>query len=403
MNHRRVLISGAGIAGPALAYWLERRGFEPTLVEHAPAPRGGGYMIDVWGTGWEAVKRMGLAARVRDTGYLMQGLSVVNRDGKQVARLDSSQYSETMSRSGQDGYFISILRGDLAQAIYAQIDGRVEALFDDSIETLHQDADGVDVTFRHAAPRRFDLVIGADGLHSRVRELAFGSESQYVHPLGYGTASFTIADYPHRSETRYVSYCAPGRQVARYALRDNRTAFFFVFVDRDGQRTARIDDTAARESLNAMYGDAGWECREILDAMRRSNDLYFDTVSQTRMDRWHTGRVVLLGDACFCPSLLAGEGSAFAMLGAYILAGELQQADGDPAIAFTRYHQRLQTFIQRKQKTAKRYGSWFAPATRFGVATRNIVTGLMNTPPLTGWLMRSMIRDQFAFPDYPKT
>lgn len=401
MHNRNVLISGAGIAGPALAYWLLRRGFKPTLVERAPAPRGGGYMIDVWGTGWEAVKRMGLADRVRRDGYLMDGLSVVDDNGRQIARLDSRRYAEAMNSNGADGYFVSLLRGDLAQAIYALVDGRVDAIFGDSIASIEQDADGVDVAFEHAAPRRFNLVIGADGLHSRVRELAFGEESAFVHPLGYGTASFTIADYPHRHETRYVSHGAPGRQVTRYALRDNRSAFFFVFVDRDGRLTAPSDRHDARATLDELYRDAGWECPEILNAMRHSDDLYFDAVSQTRMTAWHGGRVALLGDACFCPSLLAGEGSAFAMLGAYVLAGELQLADGDPHVAFARYQQRLAPFMQRKQQAAKRYGSWFAPATRLGLSIRNIVTTLANTPPLTGWIMRSMIRDQFAFPDYP--
>ncbi|HET7299534.1 MAG TPA: hypothetical protein VFJ01_02690, partial [Oleiagrimonas sp.] len=181
----------------------------------------------------------------------------------------------------------------------------------------------------------------------------------------------------------------------------NRSAFFFVFTDRDGRFTGHPGQVDPQAVLNDLYGDAGWECPEILEAIRHSDDLYFDAVSQTRMDHWHTGRVALLGDACFCPSLLAGEGSAFAMLGAYILAGELQQADGDPAIACTRYHERMRAFIQRKQKTAKRYGSWFAPATRLGVTARNLATRLANTPPLTRWLMHSMISDQFTFPEYP--
>ncbi len=403
MQNRNVLISGAGIAGPALAYWLLRRGFRPTLVERAPAPRGGGYMIDVWGTGWEAVKRMGLAERVRRDGYLMEGLSVVNRKGRQVAHLDSLRYAEAMNRGEADGYFVSLLRGDLAQAIYALVDGQVEAIFDDAIASIEQDADGVDVVFEHASPRRFDLVIGADGLHSRVRELAFGEESAFVHPLGYGTASFTIADYPHRHETRYVSYNVPGRQVTRYALRGNRSAFLFVFVDRDGRLAAPAARHDARGTLDKLYRDAGWECTDILDAMRHCDDLYFDAVCQTRMASWHDGRVALLGDACFCPSLLAGEGSAFAMLGAYVLAGELQLADGDPGVAFARYQQRLAAFMQRKQRSAKRYGQWFAPATRPGVSMRNLVTTLANTPPLTSWIMHSLIRDQFDFPDYPDT
>lgn len=395
MHTRTVLISGAGIAGPALAYWLLRRGFVPTLVERAPAPRSGGYMIDVWGIGWQCVERMQLLPRICREGYHMERLSLVDRHGRQVAKLDSSQYGKALQ-----GKFISVLRGDLATTIYAQIDGQVETLFGDSIEAITQDADSVDVQFRHAAPRRFDLVIGADGLHSKVRELVFGAHARFEHHLGYGTASFTCADYPHRDESRYVSYCAPGCQVARYALRDNRSAFFFVFTDPGGRRTAAPNQ--AKATLDALYARQGWECDEILAAMHASDDLYFDAVSQTRMENWYHGHVALLGDACFCPSLLAGEGSALAMLGAHVLAGELQLADGDPAIAFARYQQRLQGFIGRKQKSAARYGRWFAPATRLGVSMRNLATTVMNTPPFSNWALRGMLGNQFAFPAYPE-
>ncbi|HET8553303.1 MAG TPA: FAD-dependent monooxygenase [Rhodanobacteraceae bacterium] len=397
MNTRHVLISGAGIAGPSLAYWLLKRGFAPTLVEQAPAPRGGGYMIDVWGVGWKSAERMGLLPRILRDGYRMDGLSIVNRHGRQVARMDSRHFGEAL-----DGNFISLLRGDLAMAIHARIDGKAEMLFDDGIEAIDQDDTGVNVTFRHAAPRRFDLVIGADGLHSRVRELVFGPHARFERSMGLGTASFIVPDYPHRDETRYVSYCVPGRQVARYALRDNRTAFFFVFADPDGQVIAqgRSDPRAA---LAQLYAHAGWECADITHAMQDCEELYFDSVNQVHMPHWHRGRVALLGDAAFCPSLLAGEGSAFAMLGAYVLAGELQQAEGHPATAFAAYEGHLQAYLRRKQKAAARLGHWFVPTTRPGVLMRNLVTTLANTPPFSRWILRDMINDGFVFPAYAAT
>lgn len=389
MKNRNILISGAGIAGPTLAYWLLRSGFTPTLVERAPTLRRGGYMIDFWGVGWDIAERMHLLERLLEDGYRMEEVRLVNAAGDRVARLDARAY-----RSATGGKFISVLRSDLARGIYSLIDGRVETIFDDTVQSILQDGDGVDVVFERSASRRFDLVIGADGLHSAVRNAVFGEESRFEHYLGYRTASFTVTGYPHRDEgCVYVSYCAPGRQAARYSLRGNRTAFFFVFID-----PARERDRS-KETLRRVYGDAGWECPAILEAMESSEDLYFDVISQIRMDRWSSGRVALVGDACFCPSLLAGQGSAFAMAGAYLLAGELRAAGGDYTCAFARYQALFQPFVEKKQKGVKRLGGWFAPKTRFGIQVRNWTTNLMNAPLLSSWMVNRLLADRFELPE----
>lgn len=395
MTNRNILISGAGIAGPTLAYWLLRWGFTPTLIEQAPLPRTGGYMIDFWGLGWNVAERMHLIPRLLSTGYQMEELRLVNGDGRRVAALDAQVF-----RTAAGEQFTSLLRGDLASAIYSLIGSDVETIFADSIHSLRQDETGVDVVFQRSAPRRFDLVIGCDGLHSTVRSAVFGGENRFEHYLGYKAASFSVAGYPHRDDGIYVSYCTPGRQIARYSLRDGRTAFFFVFLDRSDRYPVRRATNECKAILRRVFGDAGWECPAILDAMNSSGDLYFDAVSQTRMEHWYNGRVALLGDACFCPSLLAGQGSSFAMAGAYLLAGELKAAAGNPLVAFPRYQSLFKPFIDGKQKGTKWVGGWFAPKTQVGVNIRTMVTRLMNYPFVSAWMMKSLFADRFELPQY---
>jgi len=393
---QNILISGAGIAGPTLAYWLLRRGFAPTIIEQAPSPRAGGYVIDFWGLGWEVAERMGLIPLLLRDGYRMNEVRLVNRSGRPVARLDVDVF-----RAAAEDRFISIHRGDLASGIYSLIDGKVETIFGDSIATIQQDSDGVDVSFAHAAPRRFDLVIGADGLHSNVRRLVFGGESRFERYLGYYAASFNTSDYPVRDQGVYVSYALPGRRLGRYALRDGRTTFFFVFIGPPHPYQERRDKPEQKAALIQAFGDAGWECPAILDAMTSSNDLFFDAVSQIRMDRWSEGRVALLGDACFCPSLLAGQGSALAMAGAYVLAAELEAAGGNHAIALGNYQQRFKPFIDGKQKSAVRSAGWFAPRTRLSVQMRNQATRFMNMPLISTWMVKRVFADQFDLSALP--
>ncbi|MGH9585978.1 MAG: FAD-binding domain [Acidobacteriaceae bacterium] len=393
---RSILISGAGIAGPTLAYWLLRRGFTPTIVEQAPSPRPGGYVIDFWGLGWEVAERMGLTPLLLRDGYRMNEVRLVNRSGQRVARLDVEVF-----RAAAEDRFISIHRGDLARGIYSLIDGKVETIFGDSIAAIQQDPDGVNVSFGHSAPRRFDLVVGADGLHSNVRRLVFGDEGRFERYLGYYAASFNTPDYPVRDNGVYVSYALPGRQLGRYALRDGHTTFFFVFIGPPHPYRERMDKAEQKAALRQAFGDAGWECPAILDAMKCSNDLFFDAVSQVRMDRWADGRVTLLGDACSCPSLLAGQGSALAMGGAYVLASELQAAGGDYAMALENYQRRFKPFIDGKQKGAVRSAGWFAPRTRLSVQMRNQATRFMNMPLISTWMVKRMFADQFDLSALP--
>jgi len=332
MPAKSILICGAGIAGPALAYWLTRYGFEPTLIERAPSFRDGGYMIDVWGTGYEILERYGLLDEARARGYVFDRLQFVDEKGREV-----SGFGGEIFRGAFDDRFFSVPRGDLARVLYETIDGKVETIFGTTIRTLAEDDRGVAVEFTNGETRRFDLVVGAGGLHSPVRDMVFGPEDAFEKYLGYCVASFITTDYPHRDEGTYLSFARPGRQISRYAMRGGQTAFLLVYAADSPPAVAPHDIAAQKRLLHERFGGDGWECPEILARLDASGDLYFDPVEQIRMPQWSRGRVVLLGDAAYCPSLLAGAGSAFAMLGAYILAGELHKARGDHGIAFSLY------------------------------------------------------------------
>jgi 2-polyprenyl-6-methoxyphenol hydroxylase-like FAD-dependent oxidoreductase len=386
-----VLISGAGIAGPTLAYWLLRHGFEPTVVERAPAPRTEGYMIDFWGVGYEVAERMGLLPHLEEDGYRIREVRLVNASGERVAGFDAD-----VLRAVSRGRFLSLLRGDLAHRLYQLVAERVELLFGDSVAALEQDAGGVTVTFEHAPVRRFDLVVGADGLRSGVRSLVFHGVGE--RHLGYYTAAFCSGSYPHRDPGSYVSYTVPGRQVARYALRDGRSAFFFVFARDEPLAITEHDVAAQRQALWETYAAAGWECREILEAMDQADGLYFDAVAQIRLASWSRGRVALVGDAAYCPSLLAGQGAALAMAGAYTLARALGAAAGDHRTGFAEYQRRFKPFADAKQRGAEYFGGWFAPRTRLGLGFRNVATRLMNLRAVARLVLEPALEDRYSLP-----
>ena len=396
MPRRPILISGAGIAGCTLAWWLLRRGFAPMLVERAPRFRTGGYVIDFWGAGFDVAERMDLIPALRAAGYVFNRLSFVSRTG----RLRSSMGGDSLTHA-LGGRFLSIARGDLATAIYSSIERDAESMFGDFITGIEQAGDRVEATFEHGAPRAFDAVIGADGLHSAVRNIAFGAGAKNERFLGFYAASFLTEGYPVREEGTYLSYAAPRRQITRYSLRDDGTGILFVFRSPHEVPGLLEDPAARKEILRRTFSRDPWvEWPSIEERLEACGDLYFDAMSQIEMPRWSAGRAALVGDAAFCPSLLAGEGSALAMAGAYILAGEIERSEGDYASAFAAYERQFRPFIERRQKAARGFASSFAPETALGLFLRDQVLHLGAIPFVADYITRRMIADRFTLPDY---
>jgi 2-polyprenyl-6-methoxyphenol hydroxylase-like FAD-dependent oxidoreductase len=389
-----VLISGAGIAGPALAYWLLHHGFTVTIVESSKERRQEGFIIDFWGAGYDVAEKMGLLPAVHETSYDVREVRLVNARGRKVGGFDAPLF-----RRATRGRYTSLLRGDLARVLLESVEERTEMVFDDSITALEERSNGVLVRFERAAARRFDLVIGADGLHSRVRELAFGPESRFDRFLGYSVAAFAVRGYQPRDEGVYVSYGFPRRQIARFAMRDDRTMFLLVSADDPGSIAAAADRDTQRTYLKSRFAHVGWESAQIVGLLDSVEKPYFDRVSQIRMQCWSTSHIALVGDAAYCPSLLAGEGASLAILGAYVLAGELA-ANDSPTIAFARYRDKLHHLMNRKQKAAERFAGTFAPKTPLGLFLRNELSRALTIPILADLAMRQTLRDDFDLPSY---
>ena len=388
----RVGINGIGVAGPTLAYWLRRSGHEPVLFEDSPALRTGGYLIDFWGLGYEIAERMGLVPTLRERCYEMQRMRMVDHDGREEAEMEVAPMRELLQ-----GRFISLARADLAAALFGACDG-IPAHFGVSVTAIEQNDAGVIATLSDGRRERFDLVVGADGLHSHVRELAFGPEAQFESSLGCYVAAFRITGYPHRDELSYVSHTVLKRQVARVALRNDETLILLVC------RAELIDSDLARDrkkaALRRAFGDMSWEVPEILHAMDQVDDVYFDRVSQIHLPRWNSGRVCLLGDAAACPSLLAGEGAGLAMTEAYVLAGELHRTGGDVTRAFAAYDARLRSFVTAKQKAAVRLRGFFAPETALALKARKVAIDALGIAFFTKWLLARFLQDDLDLPKY---
>jgi 2-polyprenyl-6-methoxyphenol hydroxylase-like FAD-dependent oxidoreductase len=391
----KIAIVGAGIAGPTLAYWLWRFGHEPTLIEKAPRLRTGGYVVDFWGGGYAVAERMGLTAELHAAGYAVREVRLVDQNSRRVGGFSAEPF-----RRNVDGRFATVPRGDLAAMIYRSINHRAETLFGESVSAITQHDSGVRVTLERGGSRQFDLLVGAGGIHSPVRDLVFGPESRFATDLGYRVAAFLAEGYQPRDELVYLAYSMPGRMIARFAMRGEKTLFLFVFTSEHMSSPDPQDESQAKTTLHQVFGNAGWECPEILRKLDAASDVYFDRASQIVMDHWSDGRVALIGDAAAAVSLLAGEGAGLAMVQAYVLAGELNRAGTNHEDAFRRYERRLRPIVEARQRSARGFATMFAPKTALGVWTRNQASKLLNIPQLADWVIRSEFRDDIALPEY---
>ena len=341
----RVLISGASVAGPVLAYWLHRFGFRPTVVERTAQLRdgGGGHAVDLFGPVLDVMDWMGVRDPVEQARTTTEVMVLV-RPGRPSIEVPLELLSEGVSER-----HIEIMRGDLARIVFDATRDEVEYVFGDSVTTLQEDGREVAVTFEHAAPRTFDLVVGADGLHSITRRLVFGPEVNFSRFLGGYLAVFTVPNHLPL-ENRMVGLSVPGRMAALYPVGNGtqaRAGFFW--------RTPRLHDydrhdlDAQRRLLRELYGDLGWEVPRLLAELDRAEDLYLDSISQIVMPTWTRGRVALVGDAGYCPGPAVGGGTSLAIIGAYLLASELVKAGGDHTHGFAAYQRTVEPVVRHSR------------------------------------------------------
>jgi 2-polyprenyl-6-methoxyphenol hydroxylase-like FAD-dependent oxidoreductase len=383
-----------------LAYWLRRYGFTPTIVERAPALRAGGYKVDIRGSAIGVLERMGILADVQRASTGMRGASFVDSANKPIATMSADFF---MGREGDD---VEIMRGDLAEILVAATRD-VEYIFGDSITAIEQRDQAVDVTFARGRPRSFDLVVGADGLHSNVRARAFGDEAQFLRYLGCYISIFTVPNHLGLDHWE-LFYTAPGRLANIYSAGqpgEAKALFAFTSPQLDYRRQ---DIEQQKQLLAGAFAGQQWEIPRLLACMPDAPDFYFDSMSQIHMSSWSKGRVALVGDAAYCPSPASGQGTGLALVGAYVLAGELAAAD-DYCTAYARYEAEVRGYVEQNLTLGQKMAKEMVPASQLQIWFRNQMMRALPYLPWKGLITKGILEplqkaaNAITLKDYPAT
>ncbi|MEV6274480.1 FAD-dependent monooxygenase [Nocardia sp. NPDC051832] len=395
----RILVSGGGIGGNAVALQLLRAGIRATVVERATAPRPGGQSVDLRGASGEVAERMGLMPGIRERQMDERGLIYLDDQGGEILRMDMAAFDGKGAVAE-----IEITRGDLNQVLLDQLAaaGGADYRYGEWITAIEQDADGVDVTFTSGATERFDLVIGADGLHSATRRLVFGPEADFSTYLG-GYMSFFTMPTPAGLEPNWFSMHSLVGAV-NIGLRpdfDPATCKAIITIRTDADPSLRRNVEAQQQLIREKLAGGGWEAGTIVAAMAEADDFYFDEVARIDMPSWSKGRVVLLGDSGYCGSPLTGQGTAMALTGGYLLAGEIAAHTGDLAQALVRYEELLRPFIEKSHELPPGGLKAMTPKSRLGIKAGHAVTRLMTSKLFRPLMIKMMSStEDYALPDY---
>ena len=378
----RVLISGGGIAGLTLAYWLHQYGISPVVIERTAPDCHDGYGLDFYGTGYEVAERMGVIDELLAQQMPWQEIAYVNASGKRVAHMGIGlMYKITRDR------YMPLMHSTLEETLYKAIADNVEIRYNTTLAVVEAGSDEVAVTFSDETTGSFDLLIGADGVHSNVRRLVFGKDDQFERYLGYYFASYPLADRYGISHG-WISYAEPGRLASVYCSnKDGEIITFFMYKAPD---EGYIPREQRLPRLRRMYAGMGWITPQLLEAVTDPEHILLDTMTQILMPSWHQGRVALVGDACGCPTSLSGQGASMAMGGAYILAESLHTAP-DYVSAFQRYEQRVRPPVEQRQKNARGNAGVMLPGTRMGVALQQLALKFLLRDAWAG-----LLRQQFG-------
>ena len=365
----KVLISGAGPAGLTVAYWLKHYGFTPTIVERAPHLLVGGYKIDVRGAALQVIKQMGIHDAVVAARTDMQGAQLVDKQGKVIERMSGDEFGHRVTGD------LEIVRGTLCEILRGHL-GEVELLFGDTIQGINQSSNNAQVQFTKNGVREFDCVIGADGLHSNVRRIAFGEESRFLRDLGLYLCVYSVPNYL-KLDRMEMQYSELGRIAAIWSSRGDANAKACFGFAAPTLQIGLHDRSQQQQALETVYEGIGWEVPRLLELMPTASNWYFDKAAQINMPRWSQGRVVLVGDAAYCASPMSGQGTSLALIGAYVLAGELAATSGDCLRAFAEYENAMRPFVEANQA--------------LGLRSSKIMLSGKNKS-VSGWLLKQFMR-----------
>lgn len=368
----RAVVCGAGIAGLTLGWWLQRDGWDVTLLELADGPRQDGYMMDFFGSGYDVAERMGLLGDLRRAATTVSELVYVDPAGRRTGRASYAGLSQVLH-----GRVLSLMRGRLESVLRAAFDDPPEVRYGTSVAGVANSADGVRITLTDGTSERADLLVGADGIHSRVRALVHGPEERFLRRLGFHTASWLLADPPLHETVgdRFLVTSTPGRQAGIYPTGDGRLATSLI---------AEVSDDALPEhpaaAVRAGYAGMGQLVDRVLDQLPPGPGLYYDEVAQVELDRWGAGRVTVVGDAAQAVSPMAGQGASLAMGGAWVLAAHLRRRPDDVAAALQAYERHMLPYVRRTQRSGRATARWLVPGSRWRLAVRDRLLGAVDLP-----------------------